>query len=124
MDQALQFIGGFGPPTAAVTGEADPARARGQCRETVRKRHAQLPRAVATHGMSGQIRAGPIRAVLLLDEFEDLDGIAASPVLPIEAVGTTVGRRSHMHPGLGRIARGLTGGLDARAVRAEHEAGT
>ena len=68
----------------------------------------------------GMLRVGVQR---FSRRFQNFERVHPSPVLPVEAVRTSVRRRNQMRPGLRRIRICLPESFDARAVQRENERG-
>ena len=119
--QRLQRFGGFGPPCSRVGPEADPARAGGDRGKSVREIHAQVPGAVSAHRMAGQVSPSRVGLEEILSLFEHFDGVEASPIFPVEAVRTAIGRRDDMEPRLAGVCLSLADRLDRRAVERKDE---
>ena len=120
-EHLLDRRGVFVLDSPAVRGEAPPARARGDGRPELRHGRPDLPGPVAAHGMAGEVDPGRVRREEPRRFGQDLERVEPAPVLPVESVGTAVGRRDDPGPVLGLVGPGLPDGLDARAVERQEE---
>jgi len=71
--------------------------------------------------MSRQIGPRPVGSIEVLHAIENLDGIPASPVLPVEPERPAVGGGRDVQAGLGDIARRLTGSLHSSSMGTDHK---
>ncbi len=105
----------------AVRPEGYPSRARSGGREPVGKKRGEVPRAVASHRVAGEVDAVPIDPEALRRAIERLERVETPPFLPVEAVGAPVRRRDHVRPGFRRVGRSLIQRFDRRAVEGKDE---
>ena len=108
---------GFWAFDAGVGEHADPAGRGCDGAKAVWEGGADMPGAVTAHGMACEPGFVGVGVEDFLVEVEDLEGIHAAPVFPIEAVGPAVGGGDNMRPGFGGVGGGLADAFNTCAVQ-------